>query len=275
MLIGPPAAVCVALLLTPAPGRTQNGERPRPISAARAQNNARRFELNATTLTVFDRQGKAVATVGPRALYSDMALSPDGNRLAVVKPDLENRSSDIWILDVATGEGARLTFSQRRERATQPVWSPDGIHLAFVGLRSGNFGIYRKASNGQGAEELLYQSPGTPGLADWSMDGRFLSFFSSTPFGAADLSGGILSVLPLDGVDRKPVEVYRTPKGKTLSGGWFSPDSRFLTYVSNESGRNELYVRRRDAACPLKAPRAAASGARMARNSTTSLRIRE
>ncbi len=236
------AVVCAAVLLAPAPGRSQRGDRPRPISAARAQNIARRIELNATTLTIFDRQGKTVATIGPRALYSEMALSPDGKRLAAVKPDLENGTRDIWVLDVATGAGTRLTLSQRRESAAEPVWSADGAHVAFVGLRSGNFGIYRKASSGQGAEELLYESPGAPRLADWSMDGRFLSLFSSTP------DGGVLSVLPLDGAERKPVEVYRTASGKQLSGGWFSPDSRFLTYVSDESGRNELYVRPRDRA---------------------------
>src|ERR1044071_3903955 len=64
-------AACAAGLVASAVGWGQSNQSPRPISAARAQNIARRIELNATNLTVFDRQGKAVATVKPRALYGN------------------------------------------------------------------------------------------------------------------------------------------------------------------------------------------------------------
>jgi Tol biopolymer transport system component len=73
-------------------------------------------------------------------------------------------------------------------------------------------------------------------LMGWSLDGRYLSYFT------ADLSGGILSLLPLEGAgDRKPIEAFRSTS--TVQGARLSPDSRFLSYMSNQSGRPEMYVR--------------------------------
>jgi Tol biopolymer transport system component len=233
------AAMFGVVILTPVRVRAQNAQkealRARRISAARAQNIAENFEMNATTLTVFDRHGKRLSTLGPRAMYDALEFSPDGKRLAVVKLDLENESSDIWVIDLATGATTRITSSQRGERARQPVWSPDGGQIAFVGAGGGHSGLYRKASSGQGPEELLYNSPNI--LVDWSLDGRFLSFFTT---------GGTLYVLPLEAPGRKPVEVFSSPK--QICCGWLSPDSRFIAYTSNESGTNEVYVRPREVA---------------------------
>ena len=69
----------------------------------------------ARVLTVLDRQGNVVATVGERAMYSDPVFSPDGTRLAVVKRDLESGTQDLWVLDIATARGTRITSTQRRE----------------------------------------------------------------------------------------------------------------------------------------------------------------
>src|SRR5262249_35914745 len=86
---------------------------------------------------------------------------------------------------------------------------------------------------------------GSPFLSDWSMDGRFLSFVTNEL-----VAGGALHVLPLEG-ERKPVEVYRGKR--QVQGGWFSPDSRFLSFTSNDSGRNEVYVTPRDgSAAPVR-----------------------
>jgi len=211
LLIVTAAALCTALLLAPDHGWGQTptdekAERDRATAAAKAQNNAQAFEANARTLTVFDRQGKTVATVGPRAIYNTPVFSPDHKRLAVSKTDLDKENSDLWVFDVATGKAIQLTSSQSRESTNAPAWSPDGGHVAYVALRGGNFGIYQKASDGRGDEELLYKLPGTGTITDWSMDGKYLNFFST------DLSGGTLYALPLDAAgERKPIEVYKSP----------------------------------------------------------------
>src|SRR5262249_24898484 len=119
-----------------------------------------------------------------------------------------------------------------------PVWSPDGSQLAYATIRAGQEGIYRCASNGKGPEELLYKHTGAGlSLSDWSLDGRFLSFSK------ADLSGGALYVLPLDG-KREPREIFRSDL--QVFGGRFSPDGRFLSYAVQDQSiltRVEIFVR--------------------------------
>src|SRR5262245_39181350 len=181
--------VFAALLWAAAPALAQLPSDP----AERAKVIAQILQTNAQQLTIFDRAGNLVKTVGPRALYTQPALSPDGKRLAVVKADLDKESNDIWVFDVETGKDTQITSSQSRESATSPAWSPDGTQIAYVALRGGYFSLYRRAANGEGSEELLYRNPGGPmNLTDWSMDGRYLNYFST------DLSGGGLFVLPLE-----------------------------------------------------------------------------
>jgi Tol biopolymer transport system component len=227
-----------ALLLAAAPGEAQLPKDP----AERAKVIAQIMQANARQLTLFDREGKEVGLIGPRDLYNQPVFSPDRTRVAVIKADLDKETNDLWVFDAATGKGIQITSSEAREGANSPAWSPDGSQVAYVALRAGHFGLYRKASSGDGPEELLYQSPGAPmTLTDWSQDGRFLTYFST------DLGGGALYALPLNATgERKPIEAFRSKS--QLQGPRLSPDGRFLSYVSNESGRNEVYVRPFDTA---------------------------
>jgi len=252
------AALGAVLLLAPMPGlgqaaapATAADQASDQAKAARAKRIAEQFEAQARVLTVFDRQGKVVTTVGERAIYDDPVFSPDRTRLAVNKFDLESETEDLWVLDVATGKITRITSNQKREPARAVVWSADGSQLAYSALRNGYESLYRRASNGEGIEELLYQHPGGAMiLRDWSLDGRFLSFSTS------DLSGGILYALPLAGDgERKPIQVYRSES--QLRGSSLSPDSRFLSYSSDQSGKVEVYVRPFDPSAGAEATAAA------------------
>ena len=190
--------ICAALLLAALPGYGQLPTDP----VERAKVVAQFFEANARWLTLFDREGKEVTVVGQRDVYNQPVLSPDRTRVAVIKVDLDKEVSNLFVLDVATGKATQVTFNQTREQTSGPAWSPDGSQVAYVGLRRGFFGLYRKASNGEGPEELLYQGGGQMLITDWSMDGRFLSYFSGS------LTGGTLFALPLNAVgERKPVEI--------------------------------------------------------------------
>ncbi len=181
-------------------------------------------------LTVFDRQGTVVGRVGEPGAYSQAAFSPDGSRLAVIKRDLDTDTQDVWTFDVDTGRGTSISSDPALD--TAPVWSPDGRSIAYVSVRDNTHGLYKRAADGTGNEERLYQH--TTGasivLTDWSADGRFLCFWS----------GDSMFVLPIAG-DRTPIEL----KGQEFPGrgGRFSPDSRLLAFNSNQSGRFQIYVR--------------------------------
>jgi Tol biopolymer transport system component len=237
VIVGAAAAVATALLLAPVPVRGQLNEKDK---AFKAKQIAKQFENNATVMTLRDRTGKQVGTAfGDRALYGETVLSPDRTRVAMVKNDLENETADLYVLDIASGKSTRLTTSKKTEFVQSPIWSPDGKQLAYVQIRDGVEGVYRRPADGAGAEELLYKNPSAfLGLSDWSRDGRYLSFSNS------DLSGGALYVLPLTGeAAREPREVFRGQL--PLAAPRFSPDGRYLSYLQQniQIQKAEVFVR--------------------------------
>jgi hypothetical protein len=177
-------------------------------------------------LTVLDRQGNVVSRIGEPGSYTQAAFSPDGSSIAVVKNDPDTSGSDIWTFDLATGRGRAITSDAPPDSA--PLWSPDGRQIAYVSNRDNTPAVYRRSSDGTGAEELVYRSTDGRGiiLTDWSPDGRWICFWT----------GESMFVLPLTG-ERKPIEFAW---GR---GGRFSPDSRLVAFNSNRSGRFEVYVR--------------------------------
>ena len=226
-------AIIVGVVLSAAlPATAQLPRDPEERARALAQI----MQANARQLTLFDREGKEVVAVATRDLYAQPVFSPDATRLAVIKNDPEKESNDLWVVDIATGKQTRISHSGERETAQAPAWSPDGRRVAYVGLRQGAFGLYQNLSNGEGTEELLYRSNAPLVVNDWSMDGRYITYYST------DLSGGAIFALPLAGTgERKPIEIFRSKS--QLTGPRLSPDGKFVSYVSNETGRTELYVR--------------------------------
>jgi serine/threonine protein kinase len=180
-------------------------------------------------LTWFDRRGKQLGTVGERALYSNPALSPDGRRLAVGRMDPALNTRDIWVLDLARGVSSRLTFDPADER--NPTWSPDGTRIAYSKSNSqGDTEIAWKAAGGAGAEESFLESSEVHNLEDWSPDGKSLLF---------NANNLLIAKLPLDGT-RQPSPVLKASFPQI--NAHLSPDGRWLAYVSQETGRSEIFV---------------------------------
>jgi Tol biopolymer transport system component len=194
-------------------------------------------------ITILDREGKVVRTVGQPGLFVQPGLSPDGKRIVVMANDAKTGNQDIWTFDIETGKSTQITNDTPPENA--PIWSPDGKDLAYVSTRGNYAGIYRKAGDGTGEEELLFRY--TPGagmvLTDWSPDGKFMTFYT-----------GVLSLVSLrpdeKPLDRKAIEWLR--EDYDAIQGRFSPDGRFLAFMTNEADIDKLqvYVRPFDPAKP-------------------------
>jgi Tol biopolymer transport system component len=179
-------------------------------------------------LTWYDRKGNVLSTAGEAGEYRELALSPDATRVAY------QRGPDLWLFEFARGGvNTKLTFGNR---AGAPAWSPDGRRIVFVSISASEYGVYQKAPNPAGQEELLYQSPESKTHFSLIHDGRFL-LYEVYDGKVADL--WVLSTSGSVG-DRKPLRLLRN---EFIEGnGHFSPDGHWVAYTSNQSGRNEVYV---------------------------------
>ncbi len=181
-------------------------------------------------LTWYDRQGKVLGHVGEPAARDELALSPDGTRVAEGRSDNQGQWV-VWMMDVARGVNTRLTFEDGGGNA---VWSPDGRQIAYAPTGGQSPDLYLKPANGANQAELLVHSDGIKTPMAWSADGRYLLYLQRTKDRKIDLW-----VLPMMG-DRKPFPYLVTPFSKTQAQ--FSPDGQWVVYTSNESGTVEAYV---------------------------------
>ena len=179
-----------------------------------------------------DASGKQLGEVGEPGTIQDLRLSPDGETLAEVSP--AGKNVDLWLLDLARGVRTRFTFNPAEDMS--PAWSPDGTEIAFSSMRSGQFDIYVKPTNGTGAAQPLVQDNARKFVDDWSSDGRYLAYMRDNPQGK---NGSDIWILPLFG-DKKPFPFLASPFNEAQAS--FSPDDRWLAYVSDESGKFEVYV---------------------------------
>ncbi len=185
-------------------------------------------------LVWLDRRGAELGTLGPVGDYGDVAISPDGRRVAASMSDAaRGQNMDVWVLDAERGQSLRLTAERTDE--FRPVWFPDGGHVAYVSDHLGFYDIYRRPAEG-GAEEPLLLDKHDKILEDFSADGRVLLYT-----GATDTPRGDLWALPLAEKERAPIRLTETPEFNEATPR-LSPDGRWLAFRSDESGRPEIYV---------------------------------
>jgi Tol biopolymer transport system component len=210
-------------------------------------------------LTWFARDGQQTGTAGEPGPYNTMKVSPDGQRVAVLRFDQQTNNQDIWQIDSTSGTATRFTFDAAAD--IQPVWSPDGSRIAWISRRGGFIGFYAKRADGSGSDELLFKLDDgpAPSLTDWSRDGRFLIYNRATDIWAAPVTEGTVE-------DRKPVPLVQS-EGEQL-GAYVSPDMRWVAYMSNESGRQDLFVQPFSPGASGRGQQAPATGKWMVSNGT-------
>ena len=165
-----------------------------------------------------DRSGTEMGRLTRAASVRNPKLSSDGERLLGSKYTLGSTSA--WVTDLRRGSSTQITFSGS---AFDAVWSSDGTKVAYRRTRGG---IFVAGADGSAEREV-----GTPiaRLWDWSPDGQTL----------LGTSGSGFTFISVDD-SQKPI-VVRPPNGR-LRDGYFSPNGRYVAFVSDESGRDEVYV---------------------------------
>jgi eukaryotic-like serine/threonine-protein kinase len=176
-----------------------------------------------STLTWLDRNGHRTATLGEAGPYDQVVLSPRGRRATLVRLD----TRDLWDVNLATGIFSRFTTDPAFD--TDPSWAPDERALAFTSFRTGRATVFVKDLD-TGKEEQLVKLDEEAAVDQWTPDGRFIVFRT---FGKA------VYAVPLSG-DRKPQMLIDTPFVEDEVH--VSPDGRWVSFNSDESGRWEVYV---------------------------------
>ncbi len=192
-----------------------------------------------TRLLWVNRAGQTQVEGAPAGVYEDMSLSPDGTRVAFARPG--QADTDVWLTDLDRRITSRFTF--RPPMNNVPIWSADGRQIVFTSSRDGGLDLYQRTSDASGPEAVLLRLKAQPFLipSDWSADGRFLTYYRTDPKTQLDIW-----TLPMGSQGAGAAET-RTPvpflhADYNESQGQFSPDGRWMAYVSDESGASQVYV---------------------------------
>ncbi len=201
---------------------------------------------NDPPISWMDRSGRTTPLLAKPTNWSNPQFSPDGRRLAV--DIVEKGSLAVWIYEWERDTLSRLTFYPGGPGSLggdyKAVWTPDGGRIVFRSNRPNRsaFNLYWQRSDGAGDAQRLTEGSHNQQPGSWHPSGTYLAFSEESGETNPDLW-----ILPVDGDETsgwkigKPTVFLKTPfvEGEPM----FSPDGRWLAYQSNESGRNEVYVR--------------------------------
>jgi len=185
-----------------------------------------------TRLVWFDRSGRETGTLAaPEGRYQEITIAPDNKRATIVRFATQS-DADIWIADLERGGATR--FSSERALNIEALWSPDSTRILFANDTHGPRDLFVKPSSGATPEKTFYSSQALfKDPRAWSPDGKVVMFEELNPKTQRDLW-----ILPMDG--SKPTLYLQTPYNELAPV--FSPDSKWVAYLSDESGRFEMYI---------------------------------
>jgi Tol biopolymer transport system component len=202
------------------------------LSAALSGAVAYRPDTGERQLRWVHRSERSIGVVaGPDpAQPTEVRLSPNGRMVALIRRVGGN--DDVWLQE--TARDAREKFTSDPARKYGLAWSPDSSRIVYGSTRKGVIDLYERSVGGAGTDKVLFESAESKNLYDWSPSGRWIVFAIQSP-----RTGRDLWALPTEG-EKKPIEVARTASEELNAR--FSPDSQWIAYQSNQSGRYEIYV---------------------------------
>jgi eukaryotic-like serine/threonine-protein kinase len=177
-------------------------------------------------LMMVDLQGEIRPITAP-GNFGEYSISPDGGSIAARMFAIND---DIWVYDIATGTPVRLTFEPPDE--IHPHWTHDGTRIVY-GTRTGQ--IFWKPSDGSGKREEICHGDYARYPESLSPDGKWMAFVEIHPTRRRDI--WLMSL----GTDRQTRPLLTTDADEW--GARFSPDGQWIAYVSNETGRDEVFIR--------------------------------
>lgn len=180
------------------------------------------------SLVAVRSDGKVDVTLASKRAFNAVRIAPDAQRLLFW---IEEGDTGVWVKHRARDPLTRLTFSGDDHGS---VWSPDGRRIAFESGRASTHHIFVRASDGSGEDRQITTGEHHHYLNEWSPDGRSLVYVEFHPETGADLW-----IVNVDGTQSP--RTFRATRFSEKHAA-FSPNGRWLAYVSNESDRNEVYV---------------------------------
>ncbi len=179
-------------------------------------------------LVMVGRDGVVTPLSAPPLPYQWPRVSPDGQKILVT---IEGSAPDLWLYDLRSSSITQLTFDAG---ANFPAWTRDGHGVVFTSARNGPPNLFVTALNQPAATERVASSDHMQVAGAWSSDGATLAFVERRPNTGRD----ILLVSPRD--NQPPQPWLASPHEESTPR--LSPDGRWLAYVSNQSGHDEVYV---------------------------------
>ena len=181
------------------------------------------------TILRTNHQGKIEPLSEKHYPFQNPKYSPDGKKLALM---IEAANDDVWIYDIVRDNFTRLTYEAGSN--VVPIWTPDGQRVTYSSNRAGPYNLFCKPAFGSGAEEQLTSSEFIEFPSSWSPDGEVLIYSQNHPNTGLDIW-----MFPFK-EENKPKKFIVTPYNEFAP--IFSPEGKWIAYVSDESGQNEIYV---------------------------------
>jgi dipeptidyl aminopeptidase/acylaminoacyl peptidase len=174
-----------------------------------------------------DREGRWEPLIEDPRAFLTLQLSPDGHFLVV---SIDGAQGSMWMYDLARSTLTRLTL----DSDFHPIWTPRGDRVTFMSDRAGSWNLYWQPADGSGQAERLTTSEYTQFPGSWSPDGKLLVFQEERTETGSDIW-----ILSMEGErTARPLLQEKFNERRPM----FSPNGRWILYVSDESGRDEVYV---------------------------------